>query len=598
MTRDTHFFRNALTMGAIVSFAMSLGFSTARAAGSASVSFSPQSGSESVGKTFTVNVMVASGGGVGVNAADGEIGFDPTLLAVQSVSKENSVFDLWTANPSFSNTAGTVNYSGGSTSAYAGDSGMIISVTFKVLKAGSANLKFVSASVLAADGQGTNVLGGTGTGSFILGGAAPSAPAASQPAETPAASTESTAAQAAPSSFTVSFAVTSPTHPDPTQWYADANPNFVWQLTADVAGVSTAFDRTPNTTPRRSSEGLLQSKQYSNIAEGVWYFHARFEDAFGDWSDTVSLPARIDVTPPLPFTVTAAPGAGAEGKTLLSFNATDTVSGIDHYSVTFDGASSTTVQQSDLQNGTYTAGPLLPGAHTVVVGAVDKAGNTTDESAQFTIAGISAPKVTSFPTAVVERTPIVLDGIADSGANVTVDLTDPNGKVVAEGKVVADETGHWLYAVENGVSSGKYAIGVSMVTAQGAQSSSTDKLLLQVMGAPFIASFGWILVGALILLIALMIAYEFYRKKMLEMKLLLMKRENTEVRDTTKAVFEALREEVDEKVNTMQGGALQAQGETPLEPEHVLDALRDALAVSENAIEKEIDDVDKTLNEK
>jgi hypothetical protein len=232
------------------------------------------------------------------------------------------------------------------------------------------------------------------------------------------------------------------------------------------------------------------------------------------------------------------------------------------------------------------------------VGAVDKAGNTTDESAQFTIAGISAPKVTSFPTAVVEKTPIVLDGIADSGANVTVDLTDPNGKVVAEGKVVADETGHWLYAVENGVSSGKYAIGVSMVTAQGAQSSSTDKLLLQVMGAPFIASFGWILVGALILLIALMIAYEFYRKKMLEMKLLLMKRENTEVRDTTKAVFEALREEVDEKVNTMQGGALQAQGETPLEPEHVLDALRDALAVSENAIEKEIDDVDKTLNEK
>ena len=88
-----------------------------------------------------------------------ELSFDPTMLSVQSVSKDNSVFNLWTSNPSFSNTAGTVDYSGGSNNAYTGSAGDVVDVTFQALSAGSTSIKFSSASVLAADGQGTNVLG-------------------------------------------------------------------------------------------------------------------------------------------------------------------------------------------------------------------------------------------------------------------------------------------------------------------------------------------------------------------------------------------------------------------------------------------------------
>ena len=88
------------------------------------------------------------------------------MLAVQSISKDNSVFNLWTSNPSFSNTAGTVNYSGGSNDAYTGNAGDVVDVTFKALAAGTASVKFASATALAADGQGTNVLGGT-TGATI-----------------------------------------------------------------------------------------------------------------------------------------------------------------------------------------------------------------------------------------------------------------------------------------------------------------------------------------------------------------------------------------------------------------------------------------------
>src|ERR1700691_5073872 len=96
----------ALALGWLVIVPGFIPLANAQSAGAASLFLSPASGSESVGSTFTVSVTLNSGGGVGVNAADGELSFDPTLLAVQSVSKDNSVFNLWTSNPTFSNTAG------------------------------------------------------------------------------------------------------------------------------------------------------------------------------------------------------------------------------------------------------------------------------------------------------------------------------------------------------------------------------------------------------------------------------------------------------------------------------------------------------------
>ncbi len=573
-----------------------------KAAGGASLSISPASGSYSVGQTFTVSVMLASGGGVGVNAADGKITFDPTMLAAESISKGNSVFNLWVNDPSFSNTDGTVNFSGGSNNAYTGDAGDVFDVTFKALKAGSASLQFASADALAADGQGTSALGGTTGATFTISAAAP-APAPSSASQAAAASqgggSSGQAAQpvSTPSSFTPAVTITSPTHPDPTKWYSNPNPSFSWKLTPDVAGVSTAFDRNPNTYPKRVSEGLISSKQYSNIGEGVWYFHVRFEDALGDWSDPMAMPVQIDLTSPLPFTLTIAPGAGISGRTTIAFNATDTVSGVDHYEVIFDGGASSTIALSDMQNGVYTAPPLLPGKHTVAIFAIDKAGNSTEADGQFQISGIGSPEITNFPATVIEQSPIVIEGVADSGANVTLDIDDSTGKTVSEGKMVADATGHWLYAVEGGLPGGRYTLVASMVTTQGAFASTTAGAPMNVLAAPFLDRFGWIIIVLLLSFIGGLVTYGFYRKKINDIHISLAKRENEDVRQKTKAVFEALREEVDDQINHMEGGAAAAQGEIKLEPENVLDAMRNALAISESTIAKEVDDVDRALNE-
>src|SRR3989304_8812555 len=61
----------------------------------ASLYFSPSTGSYTVGNNFSVDVKVNTGGAA-INAAEGTVVFNPNDLEVANVSKNNSVFALWT----------------------------------------------------------------------------------------------------------------------------------------------------------------------------------------------------------------------------------------------------------------------------------------------------------------------------------------------------------------------------------------------------------------------------------------------------------------------------------------------------------------------
>ena len=128
----------------------------ASSAWAASLSLSPATGVYTTGQTFTTRVIVNTNN-ASVNAADGTIKFSPNELSVVSVSK-GSVFNLWTAEPSFSNSAGTISFSGGTPSGYKGGAGTVLNVTFRTKGAGTSKVNFTNGSVLAADGLGTNVL--------------------------------------------------------------------------------------------------------------------------------------------------------------------------------------------------------------------------------------------------------------------------------------------------------------------------------------------------------------------------------------------------------------------------------------------------------
>ena len=134
----------------------------------ASLYFSPSSGSYNIGSTITVNVDVSSSDKV-MNAVSGAVSFPKDKLEAISLSKTGSIISLWTQEPSFSNTAGTVNFEGILFNpGFTGASGKIISIVFKVKAEGISTLSFPSGSVLANDGSGTDIFSGSETASFSL----------------------------------------------------------------------------------------------------------------------------------------------------------------------------------------------------------------------------------------------------------------------------------------------------------------------------------------------------------------------------------------------------------------------------------------------
>ena len=116
---------------------------------------SPSTGSYSSGQTFTATVRAVPGGD-SVNAVEASMTFDPDLLSVVSVNKTGSVFSLWTTEPTFSNAAGTISFGGGSPSPFTSTSNLL-NITFRTVANGDAAVGFNTASVLAADGLGTDV---------------------------------------------------------------------------------------------------------------------------------------------------------------------------------------------------------------------------------------------------------------------------------------------------------------------------------------------------------------------------------------------------------------------------------------------------------
>jgi hypothetical protein len=124
----------------------------------ADLSLSPSVYSPTVGKAFSVSVNVSSLDKA-INAVSGTIQFPKDKIQVVSVSKDNSIISLWVQEPSFSNTNGSINLEGVAFNpGFKGELGKLITISFKPISAGVAEVSLINGSVLANDGTGTNIL--------------------------------------------------------------------------------------------------------------------------------------------------------------------------------------------------------------------------------------------------------------------------------------------------------------------------------------------------------------------------------------------------------------------------------------------------------
>ncbi len=347
-------------------------FTFAQAAGGATLSITPASGSYAVGKTFTVSVMVDSS--AGFNSANATISFDPALLSATNVSKSSSAFSLWAVEPSSDNTKGTVSFEGGNTTPLTGKK-TLLAVTFKALKEGKADVSFTAASVLAADGKGTDIVGAKNGASYDL-SANVNDPTPPPPPPSPTA--ESGALPDAPE-------ISSPSHANDTTYYNAAKAKFTWDLPPDVTVVRLSLDTKEKTIPTTNYDPAISEKEFDKLTDGVMYFHLRYKNDAG-LGPTAHRKIMVDITPPEKFTLDAVTDASSTD-VALNFSATDTPSGLDHYEIVVDDGNPIKATLGSVLGGTYSLTGQSPGDHKVKVTALDKAGNKTEAEASFKIAG-------------------------------------------------------------------------------------------------------------------------------------------------------------------------------------------------------------------
>jgi len=130
----------------------------AQATGTASLYFSPSLGLFQSDEIFLSQVLVASPDEP-MNAVSGTIIFPNDILEVVEISRDDSVVSIWLQEPEWSNQAGTINFEGFVLNpGFQGSAGEVFTISFKVKGSGEATVDFTSGSILAHDGQGTNLL--------------------------------------------------------------------------------------------------------------------------------------------------------------------------------------------------------------------------------------------------------------------------------------------------------------------------------------------------------------------------------------------------------------------------------------------------------
>ncbi len=106
-----------------------------------------------------------------MNAASGDISFPSDKLQVLSVSKTDSIMNLWIRDPSFSNSevGGDVHFEGIVLNpGFTGTAGNLVTIAFEAIAPGDVPISFSSGAVLANDGNGTNILNSMQSGDVTV----------------------------------------------------------------------------------------------------------------------------------------------------------------------------------------------------------------------------------------------------------------------------------------------------------------------------------------------------------------------------------------------------------------------------------------------
>lgn len=457
----------------------------------ATMSVSPNTGVYTAGATFTVRVSVNTTG-KSVNAAEGTVKFNPSELSVVSVDRSSSIFNLWVTEPTFSNTAGTVTFSGGLPSGYTGSSGTVFSITFRAKAAGSPKVSLTGGSVLANDGMGTNVLTAMNGGSYTI------------QAESTTPEAEVVVEYVAPANTPAMPIIKSETHQSD-GWSNNKNAVLKWSVPADVEAVRTLLDSSASSIPTKVYDNPISEIELTDLDEGISYFHIQFKNADG-WGKVAHYRLAVDTEKPEVFNIAPQEGTDLTSPELvLKLDVKDAASGVEKYMVRIDTNEPYEYLDKDAA-GTIKLAQLEPGYHTVVIEAFDRAGNSLVSTYSFTIESFAKPQFTEFPAEINEDVIPVIKGETRPEATVVV-MLQKIGAEATEYTVTADKNGVFTFIPDGRFTTGVYELSAKATDKYGARSEASETIKIAVQEPGFVRIGGFIvsILSVLMPLLALLV---------------------------------------------------------------------------------------------
>ncbi len=561
-------------------------FIIAESAEAASFYLSPKTGSYQIGNNFSVSIFVSSAD-VAMNAVSGTLKYPADKLSVTSISKGGTIISLWVQEPTFSNGSGSVSFEGIVLNpGYTGSSGKIITINFNAKASGNAALSFSGGSILANDGQGTNILAGLGSGQYQINTSdqEPQAPISTTPSPTASAKTPN-----AP-------LISSPTHPNPENWYNISQAKFSWALPADAVAVKILYDKYPSSSPVVSYSPPINNKQLEALNDGIWYFHAQLKNKTG-FGSISHFRFQIDTQPPNPFSITFSPQSDlTDPQPMVFFSTADSLSGLSYYEVKINDDKPLIVSLDAVKDGFYQLPLQLPGNKTILVKAFDKAGNFSTASADFVIEPINPPEITEYQKELLSNEILIVKGKTYPKSKVTFYLKEKSNE---KSQIVeSDEIGNFQVFYEEKLSDGVYKISADVTDSRGAKSSKSKELVVLVSLPKFIKAgstailYLSIIIPLLALIICLifMLLFSMFKFKKLKRKL---RKEVREVEQSLQEAFRVIKKDISIQIKTLEKA--RTRRDLTNEEEKIIIQLKKDLDLEEKLIKKEIKDVEKEI---
>ncbi len=181
-----------------------------------------------------------------------------------------------------------------------------------------------------------------------------------------------------------SVSISSLSHPEEGNWYSNSTVLFNWSSSSSspILGYSYIYDQLPATEPDSVVETINQSLIFTNVSEGIWYFHLRVIDQANNVGSTAHYTIMIDVSFPIILNLLCYSEAGGftilendwyqDTDPFLVWEVSSDANGILGYSISTTGVPDTTVDTTEKNKA---LADLPEGTTNFSVRACDNAGH-------------------------------------------------------------------------------------------------------------------------------------------------------------------------------------------------------------------------------